>query len=298
MDKNSLTSMAIPAIGVSLGAFLLVYLARDALLTEKVEPCSSRYTASATEYSLQNDAGAPLSPIELQARAGVYEWGVLERGEVIAASGGPAPLALKIRLPKGSTSMYPDEGDRGGLSFRWQPSDIDGATSVCLSYSVFLPGDFNFGSGGELPGIFGGQTYEPKATPDGENGFALRLKWSEDGKGNFAMQVPPLKGANGPFQMDLGSFIIPRGQWVSIEQEIGLNAVDKADGIARLWIDGALTVDRSRIVWRTAPALSVSGAVHDVWYGGINSSSVAPEDTSILITPLSLRWIDAEKAVN
>ncbi len=289
METNNFKSMAVAGAGIALAAFLFVYLAHDLMTTEKVAPCSSRYPA-ATEFSFRADGDKPMSPIELQARAGANEWGVLERGEVVALADAPSSYVLQVQLPKGSTSMHPQDMPRGGLSFRWQPQDMDGAKSACLSYSAFIPADFKFGNGGELPGIFGGRNYQPARFAEADQGMSTHLKWGEEGKGDLIMQTPTTKGSKPPYHLDLGSFLLPRGRWFSVEQEVVLNAPDKADGIGRLWIDGALKVDRSKIVWRTSEVLTLTGAVHDVWYGGLVSTATAPADTALALTPMNLSW--------
>jgi hypothetical protein len=289
MDSNNFRSMAIAGAGVALAAFLFAYLAHDMLTTEKVAQCSSRFPGP-TEFSLRSNSYKPMSPIELQARAGAFEWGVLDRGQAVEVEGAPAPIVMKVQLPKGSTSKYPEEMARGGLTFRWQPQDMQDATSACLSYSVFIPEDFKFGNGGELPGVFGGTDYEPKRVAEESNGIATRLKWSEDGKGDLTMQLPVVKGGNTPFHIDLGNFVLPYGRWFTVEQEVGLNTPGKVDGLARLWIDGELKIDRSNIMWRTTNSLTLMGAVHDVWYGGLASTATAPADASIMLTPMSISW--------
>ncbi len=289
MNPEKLLSMAVPAVGIALGVFLFVYVAQDAMTTVKAPPCSETYP-SATEFALKTDAGKPMSPIELQARAGADEWGVLERAKVIALEGAPAPFVMTVQMPKGSASIYRSDVPKGGLTFRWQPQDLVGATSACLSYSVFLPADFNFGGGGELPGLFGGANYQPATRTEGAAGVASRFKWGADGKGDLALQVPAITGANGPFNLEIGSFVIPKGRWVPVEQEIVLNTTGQADGSARLWVDGDLKIQRSKISWRTDDTVTLTGVIHDVWYGGATSAATAPKDTMLALTPPAISW--------
>ncbi len=288
MIKNQ-SSMAVPAAGIALGTFLVLYLAQDAFTKAKIFPCSARYP-SATEFSLKSDTNAPLSAIELQARAGLDDWGVLENASVRAGfKGAPSPLVLQVRLPKDSTSMYESSGNGGGLTFRWQPQGMAGATSACLSYSVFVPPGFDFGKGGELPGLFGGQAYEPTIPADGANGFASRLKWGVNGRTDLSLQASNAKtGATSP--LSGGGFLMPREKWVSIEQETVLNTPGKSDGVARIWVDGELKGERPKIAWRKEPALTLSGVINDVWYGGLGSKATAPADTFLAFTPASVSW--------
>jgi hypothetical protein len=289
MNTDDLKSMLVPAAGIALGVFLTVYILKDALTTEKARPCSETYPPS-TEFVLTTDGTQPMSLIELQARAGADEWGLLDRAKVIALDGAPAPFVMTVQLPKGSGALYRPDLPKGGVTFRWQPQDMAGATSACLSYSLFLPADFNFGSGGELPGLFGGINYQPADRPDGIRGLASRFRWGPDGKGDLGLQTPATSGITGQFNLDIGSFVIPKGRWVSVEQETVLNTPGNADGMARLWLDGQLKIQRSKILWRTTETLSLTGVIHDVWYGGLNSMSTAPKDTMLALTPPSISW--------
>ena len=130
MSNSKLSSMAVPVAGITLGAFLVLYLAKDAFTNIHTPPCSGRYP-SATEFALMSESNTPLSAIELQARAGRDDWGVLENARVMKAfNDAPSPLVLQVRLPKGSTSMYQAAGNGGGLTFRWQPRAMEGARAL------------------------------------------------------------------------------------------------------------------------------------------------------------------------
>lgn len=289
MDKSALMTIAVPAAGVALGVFLFGYVVKDTFTKVETPPCSGRYPA-ATEFNLKSDKSVPLSAVELQARAGGEEWGVLENAKVAAVNDAPSPLILKVRLPAGSTSMYLTNGKKGGLSFRWQPQGMEGAQAACLRYNVFLPAGFDFGAGGELPGVYGGKTYQPAVRPDGVNGLASRLKWQADGLGELSLQAPEANARGVATSIGVGSFKLPRERWVSIEQETVLNLPGKADGAARLWVDGALKVERDNVRWRESEALTLSGVVYDIWYGGLDSLATAPADTYLALSPATVSW--------
>ena len=289
MSNSKLSSMAVPVAGITLGAFLVLYLAKDAFTNIHTPPCSGRYP-SATEFALMSESSTPLSAIELQARAGSDDWGVLENARVMKAfHNAPSPLVLQVRLPKGSTSMYQAAGNGGGLTFRWQPRAMEGATSACLSYSVYVPPGFDFGKGGELPGLFGGKDYKPATPADGVNGFASRPVWGVDGKGEMRLQTPSVKGG---LSQALGapSFKLERERWISIEQETVLNTPGLNNGVARIWVDGVLKTERSKIAWRKDKSLTLSGVINDVWYGGLDSKATAPTDTFLALTPATVSW--------
>ncbi|MEQ1576456.1 MAG: polysaccharide lyase [Hyphomicrobium sp.] len=289
MSTMNWQSMAIPAAGVALGGFLFLYVIKDTFTTVQTPPCSGRFP-SATEFNLTSGANTPVTAVELQARAGVEEWGVLENAKVSPFEGAPSPLVLKVRLPKGSSAKYQADAKKGGLSFRWMPKGMEGATSSCLRYSVYLPAGFDFGSGGELPGIFGGKGYQPASRADGMNGLASRLTWGVDGSGELSLQAPNENARGVAYPLGTGSFNFRRERWVSIEQETVLNTPGSADGVARLWVDGDLKIENTGVVWRQDATLALSGIVYDVWYGGAGNTSTAPSDTYLALSPATISW--------
>ena len=206
MSTYLTAAKVVPAAGIALGTFLVLYLAQDAFTKVKMLPCGTRYP-SATEFTLTSNTNAPMSAIELQAR-GLDDWGILENASVTPFKDAPAPLVLQVRLPKDSTSLYEAEGNGGGLTFRWQPRGMTDASSACLSYSVYVPPGFDFGKGGELPGLFGGQTYQPAQPADGINGFASRPKWGINGRTDLSVQAANVKaGTVNPLSGDRKSVV-------------------------------------------------------------------------------------------
>ena len=65
--------------------------------TEVEPPCSERYPAPIALCAADR-AGKPLTPIELQARAGLRDVGVIDNATVVAVDDGPSPDALEVKL--------------------------------------------------------------------------------------------------------------------------------------------------------------------------------------------------------
>ena len=118
-----------------------------------------------------------------------------------------------------------------GIDFRWNVAGAKAAKAACLSYSVWLPDKFDFGTGGNLPGIAGGE-------PDTPSAFGTRLQWRVGGEAELA--VAP-SGAS--FQGIRPNFALLPGRWTQVEQEVVLNTPGAKDGLARLWIDGKLRAE-------------------------------------------------------
>ncbi len=304
MAKLTPQTILFNGAGIGIGLLSAVYMINSALFTPTIPQCSQRYQ-KAIELGLKSRSGKPMTPIELETRAGLGSSGVLENASVELVDGAPSAAALKVRLEKGSGSVHAKDAKPGGISFLWKPSGMAGATAACLSYSVFLPSAFDFGGAGVLPGLFGG------ADPDvggHTRGFATRLMWNSDGMGQIDAELPNAssqQGASAGGEIDVqipisdsarsvpigpSAFRLPRGRWVSIEQEVVLNSPDKSDGVARLWIDGTLKIERNDLHWRGGKMSGLAGVIADVSYGGVDNGYVAPADTALHISALQARW--------
>lgn len=288
MRPISKISMVFNLVGLVAFTGVAGYLVRSVLVTDETPPCSTRYP-DATEFSYRSESGEAMSPIEMQARLGLEEWGVLENASVETVKGGPSPVALAVRLAKGTGSQYQGNTPRGGVGFRWRPQSMGSPGAVCLGYSVFLPEDFSFAGSGMLPGLYGGSVYDPSAPQDKLEGFSARVMWRRDGEGEIVAEVPALSAGRG-LSIGTASFVFPRGRWVGIEQELVLNTPKSDNGIVRLWVDGSLEIEKQNVAWRQDAGLGIDGLLVDVAYGGIGSATLTPKDTWLRLSPLSLRW--------
>lgn len=268
------------AAAVLITAAAVVGLLRSLLIKPTSIPCSERYDHS-TAFALER-GGVMLTAADLQSSLAGKDVGVIDNVSIGRTTDGPAPLAITVRLPKGSTS--PHGSPRGGISFPWDPRAVQGKTTACLSYSVLLPADFAFNRGGALPGISGAEPGMP--SPDA---FTARMAWREDGRGGVTLRVTSA-GETRSVAAEGETFDFPRGRWVRFEQEVALNRPKEADGVLRVWVDGALAVERTDLVYRTRPGVTVSGVAADVFYGTADGAGAAPADTKISLTPFDIRW--------
>lgn len=280
--------------GIALGLFLVIYMVRSALFSDDITPCTARYP-TATELSLIKDEGGMLSPIELQARLGVGEFGLLESAEVVAVEGAPAPAVLNVKLAKGTSSAFQTKFPRGGVGFRWAPSGMDDASAACLSYKIRVPKDFEFARGGLLPGLYGSYDFDPTVLLDGKNGFATRVAWRDQGAVEIQAQIPGTQ-AGGGISISGFSFKLDRGRWVGIEQEVVLNTPGQKNGQLRLWVDGTMRIERKQISMRASDSVKIAGVIADISYGGLDLTTMAGKDTNLLLSPLEVRWPEPVQA--
>lgn len=254
MKSSSAFHLLVNVAGVLIGLFVVGYVVYAALRTAEQEaPCASRYPAPMRFALLAND-GKPLSPLELQARAGPREWGVMENATVTAGAKIPTGAALQIKLAMLASQGQSEGRAHNGIDFRWNVAGAKAATAACLSYSVWLPDKFDFGPGGNLPGIAGGK-------PDTPSAFGTRLQWRVGGEAELA--VAP-SGAS--FLGINPSFALLPGHWTQVEQEVVLNTPGAKDGLARIWIDGKLQAEDATVAFRSDAGAGISGVAADIGY--------------------------------
>ena len=263
-------------------AFLIVagYVGWDLTKSRETPTCGSR-SQVATMMSLQKPNGQPMSPAEFQARVGFGERGVVEK-TLIRRGDGAQPLVLDVALggPHAQDS---------GANFFWSPSGAGKATSACLAYSVLLPDDFDYATGGTLPGLYG-ESVAP-ANANGQSGLSTRAFWTEAGQIGVQVNLSDVAGVSAGSQplTSLSSASLRRGNWIPIEQEVILNSPNAKDGVLRIWIDGRLKLEETSIAWRGTGGVHLMGAMIDVGYTS-DANSGDKKQTRLTLSPLRLSW--------
>lgn len=280
-------------IGVGAVLAVAVWAVLSFSTQEVTSVCEQRY-ASATEFSYRTQDGARMEPIELQARVGFNEWGVLDNARIVEAEGAAFEDAMSVRLDKGTGSGHGRPEARGGVSFVWAPYEMGGAEDACLSYSVRVPEDFDFGDKGTLPGLFAGRDFDPRGEAVQGAGVAFRLAWGREGSAAVMAQFASQQGWQ-YVPLTRKRVDIPRGRWVLFEEEVVLNTPGKSDGIVRLWADGHLIAEHKNALLRREDSIAINGILVDVFYGSVLDSTVGPQDGDVLISPISVRWSNAKR---
>lgn len=276
------------AAGLIIAATVGGYFVREALFPAQAAPCETGY-GNATELVFERANGQLFSPVDLQARFGGKEWGLLENARIVRIKEEENTPVLEVVIPKGSINPDHPTAPKGGIGFRWAPSNMSGARAACLNYSVFLPSDFDFKKGGKLPGLFGGSGPTEGSRADGKNGFSTRYMWRDRGDGEVHAFVPGAPEGRGQ-SIDRGKFRLERGKWNTLTQEVVLNDPGQKNGLLRVWLDGELVIQQKGMHYRDTDALTVDGVIADVFYGGSDPSYAAPKDTRIMLSPFQVRW--------
>ena len=88
------------------------------------------------------------------------------------------------------------------------------------------------------------QAYSSDAWNRGDGSLGV-LYYDKDRIGgvDWLNTIDPASEAN------VGTYRIPRGEWITIEQRMRLNTVNQNDGIMQVWINGKLVLDEDTHKW-------------------------------------------------
>jgi len=274
MESNRL-NLLINTGAALVGIILVGYFVYSSMHSDSTLPCSGRFGA-ATRFSLHTGDGKPLTAIELQARAGARDFGVIDNASVVAVTDGPAAEVMEVKLRKLPAGADPSDTARNGIEFRWSPPGVKGSASACVSYSVWFPKKFQFSGGGTLPGVFASHAAQPSDVK-----ITVSAQWDGAGK--------PLIGTtaeSGEIRHMFGqTTALPTGRWIRVDQEVTLNEPGQSNGTARLWIDGALVVEDKRISLRNSADIALAGVLVAAAHRRL------PDDPGMLrLSPVDIAW--------
>lgn len=277
MQSDKKLNLFINIGGSLIGAFVLGYIVYSAFYTAVEPPCTERYSAP-IRFALQTAAGKPLTPIDLQARAGLRDVGVIDNAAVVAVKDGPSPDVLEVKLRSLPAADDASSKTRNGIEFRWSPPGVKGSAAACLSYSVWLPDKFNFGDGGFLPGVFGG---DPGSTRQqgASDPLTVTLQWSDEGKPSMAAALD----GNERLRLSGTGTPLATGRWMKMEQEVILNDPGQTNGTVRLWIDGELLVENQRVELRKDDKVLLGGVLAAIGYNG-----APPLNSMLRLSPIEI----------
>ncbi|MBL8884125.1 MAG: hypothetical protein JNL45_13840 [Hyphomicrobium sp.] len=266
--RLTLNTVLFNAAGAGILLFLGVYMTNSFFHNEELPVCRARY-GNGLQFSLQSPSGKKLSNIELQARVPTREWGLLKNARVIESQDGKAQYLQVALGPAAGSEMSAgqDDGDESdanhsdGVGFVWAPPSLEGARAACLSFRLFLPKDFSFDIPGKLPGLYATRTLSDLDDEAVQSGFVSRLGWQKGGAIGVTLTTPDSPDT----WLGTRKEGWPVGRWVDISQEVVLNAPGKSDGLMRVWIDGALRLEKTGLNLGVNEG-SLSGVVADLGY--------------------------------
>jgi hypothetical protein len=184
--------------------------------------------------------------------------GLANRATLVTEKGWAGRRCLQIAYPKGSVG--PGEGG-GQFLVRLPPRD-----EYCLDYYVMFREGFDFKDGGKLPGLCGGRCNTGGNVPTGD-GWSARYMWQRGARMILYLYHLDQPGKWGDGQVCKGVVFEP-GRWYRLTQRIRVNAPDSKDGIAQVWVDGKLVMERSDIRYRNVAGAQVDHFYFSTFHGG------------------------------
>ena len=199
---------------------------------------------------------------------------------------------LRVYYPAGSASpsvSRQNEVPLGGAQF-YADLFTSPRNQLRLSYHVKFAEEFDFVKGGKLPGLFGGTGASGGSTPDGADGFSVRLMWRRDGQGEVYAYLPTSESYG--TSIERGAWQFQPGVWYKLEQEIVLNTPEEADGEIRLWVNDTLVIEQKEVIFRTVDSLQIDGIFFSTFFGGGDPSWATPQDTYIEFAKFSVTAVE------
>ncbi len=229
------------------------------------QPCQRRY-AQRQEIDLARILAKDIPTSNMWGR---------ENLRLVAETQGGTETLLQVRYPQGSVNPGAEGPPVGGAGFKFALGR--GVNEACLVYSVRFPPEFEFAKGGKLPGLYGGDAPRGCAAADAAKGFSARLMWRAGGTGELYLYHPRQKEACGE-SIGRAAWTFPKDAWISIAEQVVMNAPGRSDGTIRVWIDGQMKIEVGNLTLRAAADGAVDGLLFSTFFGGSDPSWASPKD--------------------
>ena len=196
-------------------------------------------------------------------------WGIDGAGEFGFGNMKASGSTLDVKYGKGSSApSCTNCPTTGGGQFYQNLSknghaDLTKATTLYLKYDIRFPTGFDFGLGGKLPGLYGGNTGEASGGNHGQ-AWSTRFMFRNGSKGEVYVYTPAGDGYGK--DIGLGSWnFSPDGQTHTIQQ-----SVNRSTGQITVWYDGKQVLSS-----KSAPGIAgipFKGVFFSTFFGGHETS--------------------------
>ena len=124
--------------------------------------------------------------------------------------------------------------------------------SINLEYRIFFSADFEWGSGGILPGIVGGKWW---CTPRHRSSqcWRVQLGWDQNGEIQVISRIPQAKRTIS--RVDTMS--IEKGTWHDVSMYVRVNSGRSSNGEVEIWVDGKRLAVDSNLLFSAKKTRSV-----------------------------------------
>ncbi|KAL1924774.1 uncharacterized protein VTP21DRAFT_4428 [Calcarisporiella thermophila] len=256
----------------------------------------------------------PSTPLNDAAQHIILNWNVVNNTINAGASGlsfvadpltNSGQVVLRVNYPKGSYSPSASKKGQaveGGAVFYTKPFPESGTPlrRVMLSYEVGLPADFPWMKGGKLPGVFGGR---PGSGCEGgairDDCFSVRVMWRSQADaeayaytltGNSICDRDKGVRCNDDFGTSFGrgNAVFQPGKWNKVDMLVEENALERRNGVLRLWINDQPVTDNTNLVYRKSDGVDLSAFMFNTFFGGNTPDWATPVDTFSLFRNIKM----------
>lgn len=154
---------------------------------------------------------------------------------------------------------------------------------ITLEYNVKFEKGFEWVLGGKLPGI---TSNNKKAVgciqPHPVDGWSYRIMWRNDARVELYIYDQSRVGGGIRCGLTKGprNGILTTDKWFNFKMYMRMNSdASKSDGLAKLYIDDKLTIQRSDIKFKGVNSANISNIMFTTFYGG-HSPTWSPSKTT------------------
>jgi hypothetical protein len=204
----------------------------------------------------------------------------------------PAGSGQKWLEPRFKAGTY--GGGAHGCKFA---AELAPSTNYTVEYAVYFPADWEFSQnnapphgGGKLPGLSGGS--HPSGGLGKPDGMSARPMWRRDKRFSSEVQNYLELYLYWPKQSEKygDRFFVQKveaGHKYLIKLQVDLGTPD-TDGTIRMWIDGALRLEKKFRLLQPGQDWKLTQYMHNVFYGGNDATWAPAHDQHLLLGPVKV----------
>jgi hypothetical protein len=168
-------------------------------------------------------------------------------------------------------------------------------SEATLEYDIMFAEGFEWVKGGKLPGFRGGNksiTTTGCVVPQPKNAWSFRLMWRLNARVSMYMydQERTVRNEKCGISRESKDNFLSTGVWHHFKTYVKVNSrADRKDGIARLYVNGSIVLERTGIQWYSYLYVPVNYVYFSSFYGGNDASWAPKKPTYIKFRNVSLR---------
>jgi hypothetical protein len=160
-------------------------------------------------------------------------------------------------------------------------------SQATLEYDINFDPQFEWVKGGKLPGVRGGDrkiTTTGCVVPQPKDAWSFRLMWRQNARISMYMydQERTVRNERCGLSRESKDWLLTKGVWHRLKLHVKVNSNATAkDGIAQLFVNNSLILERKGIQWYSKGYVPVSYVYFSSFYGG-NDKTWAPSKKTFI----------------